>query len=186
MHRDIERASAHPIVLTAPEMTCPWCQALLVICQHRDRYIWRLGGLYRQLCRDKRCPHPQCEGHATRYRPLVDLRLALPRMWFGLDVVLEVGRRHLDKGQSLSRIGTDLTKQGVPIHQTHVGELFRPLVALCKMARGQEQALRERLLQQGGLYLMLDGVQFDDKSPVLYLCWDALSGTPLLGERLAP
>ena len=30
---------------------------------------------------------------------------------------------------------------------------------------------------------MCDGVQFDDRSPVLYLVWDSLSGTPLFGER---
>ncbi len=155
-----------------------------MICQHRDRYIQRLEGLYYQLCRDKRCPEPQCEGHGTRYRPLVDLRLALPRMWFGLDVVLHVGERHLGQNQSLSQIGRDLTAQRVPIHQTHVGELLRSFVALCKVARGDEQAVRDRLTAQGGIYLMLDGVQFDDRSPVLYLCWDALSGTPLFGQRL--
>ena len=30
---------------------------------------------------------------------------------------------------------------------------------------------------------MCDGVQFEDRSPVLYLAWDALSGEPLFGER---
>ncbi len=30
---------------------------------------------------------------------------------------------------------------------------------------------------------MCDGVQFDDRSPVLYLVWDAISGEPLFGER---
>ena len=73
---------------------------------------------------------------------------------------------------------------GVPIHQTHVGQLFRSFVTLCNLARGDEEQVRQRLLRQGGIYLMVDGVQFDDRSPVLYLCWDAKSGTPLFGERL--
>jgi hypothetical protein len=30
---------------------------------------------------------------------------------------------------------------------------------------------------------MCDGVQFDERSPVLYLVWDAISGEPLFGER---
>jgi hypothetical protein len=30
---------------------------------------------------------------------------------------------------------------------------------------------------------MCDGVQFDDRAPVLYVAWDALSGTPLFSER---
>jgi hypothetical protein len=98
---------------------------------------------------------------------------------------MAVGQRHLDQEQSLSRIGRDLTSSGVPIHQTHVGELFRDFLALCRMSRGGEAAVQQKLREQGGIYLMVDGVQFDEKSPVLYLCWDARSGTPLFGERLA-
>jgi len=32
---------------------------------------------------------------------------------------------------------------------------------------------------------MVDGVQYDNTSPVLYMAWDGLSGTPLFGERKA-
>jgi len=185
MHRAIDRSRARPIILTAEEAECPDCKGGLVITQHRDRYVQRLNELVHQQCRDKSCPRGDCVGTDKLYRPLVDLRLALPRMSFGLDVVVAVGERHLDRGESLSQIGRDLTAQGVPIHQTHVGQLLRSFVTLCKLARGEEEQVRQRLLQQGGIYLMVDGVQFDDRSPVLYLCWDAKSGTPLFGERLA-
>ena len=184
MHRAIDPSKARLIVQTAQETTCPHCEAGLVISQHRDRYIQRLDELVHQQCRDKRCPRQECAGRAVIYRPLVDLRLALPRMSFGLDVVVAVGERHLHRAESLSQIGRELTKQGVPIHQTHVGVLMRNFLALCQMARGDQAQVRQRLEQQGGIYLMVDGVQFDDRSPVLYLCWDARSGTPLFGERL--
>src|SRR5262249_15169950 len=126
----------------------------------------------------------ECPGYGTKYRPLVDLRWALPRMSFGLDVVMAVGEGHLGQGRSLSELGRELTGRGVPIHQTHVGRLFRDFLALCKMSRGGERQVRERLAEQGGIVLMVDGVQFDDRSPVLYLCWDARSGSPLFGERV--
>jgi hypothetical protein len=185
MHRAVDASKARRIVLTAQETTCPSCQGGLAIRQHRQRYVWRLDGLVHQVCRDKRCLDPQCPGSAVIYRPPVDLRLALPRMSFGLDVVATVGERHLDRAQSLRQIGCDLEEQGVPIHQTHVGELFRTFVALCQLARGDQDKVKRRLVEQGGIYLMVDGVQFDDRSPVLYLCWDARSGAPLFGERLA-
>jgi hypothetical protein len=185
MHRAVDPSSARRIVLTAQETTCPICEGSLSIRQHRERYVWRLDGLVHQVCRDKRCLRQECAGSGTIYRPLVDLRLALPRMSFGLDVVVTVGERHLDRGESLSQIGRDLTEKGVPIHQTHGGELLRTFVVLCQMARGDQDQVKQRLRQQGGIYLMVDGVQFDDRSPVLYLCWDARSGTPLFGERLA-
>ena len=185
MHRAIDPSRARRIVLTAKETLCPDCEGGLVISQHRDRYVQRLNELLHQQCRDKSCPRRDCAGMDKLYRPLVDLRLALPRMSFGLDVVVAVGERHLDRGESLSQIGRDLNDQGVPIHQTHVGQLLRSFVTLCKLTRGDEEQVRQRLLKQGGIYLMVDGVQFDDRSPVLYLCWDAKSGTPLFGERLS-
>lgn len=185
MHRAIDPSRARRIVLTAKETLCPDCEGGLVISQHRDRYVQRLNELLHQQCRDKSCPRRDCAGTDKLYRPLVDLRLALPRMSFGLDVVVAVGERHLDRGESLSQIGRDLNDQGVPIHQTHVGQLLRSFVTLCKLTRGDEEQVRQRLLKQGGIYLMVDGVQFDDRSPVLYLCWDAKSGTPLFGERLS-
>ena len=184
MRRAIDPTAARLVIDTASEQVCPTCQGTLRICQHRDRFIFRLDGLVHYICRDKSCQDEQCDGNGVLYRPLVDLRLALPRMSFGLDVVVAVGERHLGQGRSLSELGRELTDQGVPVHQTHVGRLFRNFLALCKMARGGEQQVRERLLSQGGIVLMVDGVQFDDRSPVLYLCWDAISGSPLFGERM--
>ncbi len=184
MRRAIDPTAARLVMDTASELHCPHCQGALTICQHRARFIYRLDGLVHHLCRDKSCPDEQCDGYGTLYRPLVDLRLALPRMSFGLDVVVSVGEGHLAQGRSLSELGRELTAKGVPVHQTHVGRLFRNFLALCKMARGGEQALQQRLRAQGGIVLMVDGVQFDDRSPVLYLCWDALSGSPLFGQRM--
>ena len=186
MHRAIDPSQiVRPIIQTAPETTCRTCQRTLAICQHRDRHVWCLDGLIHLRYRDKRCPDLACENHAVLYRPHIDLRLALPRMSFGLDVILAVGQRHLEREQSLSQIGRELTQSGVPIHQTHVGDLFRHFLVLCRLARGDEATVQQKLRDQGGIYLMIDGVQFDEKSPVLYLCWDARSGTPLFGERLA-
>jgi hypothetical protein len=82
-------------------------------------------------------------------------------------------------------LGLSLNEQGIPIHQTHVGELFRYYLALSQLARGDDAALCARLRKRGGIVLMIDGVQFDEHSPVLYLVWDALSGEPLFGERRA-
>lgn len=124
MRRAIDPTAARLVIDTASEVVCPHCQGALSIYQHRERFIFRLDGLMHHLCRDKSCLDQGCEGYGTQYRPLVDLRWALPRMTFGLDVVVAVGERHLGQGRSLSELGRELTGQGVPIHQTHVGRLF--------------------------------------------------------------
>jgi hypothetical protein len=100
-------------------------------------------------------------------------------------VILEVGELHLRDAMSLAKITRSLNRRGVPISERHVGRLFRVYTALARMARGSDDELVRRLREQGGIVLMMDGVQFDDKSPVLYLVWDAISGEPLFGERKA-
>lgn len=175
---------ARPVIETASEGSCSVCGRSLPVSQHRDRYIWRLDELIHHVCRDRRCPEKTCEGRAQIWRPWHDIRLALPRMSFGLDVLIHVGEQHLGRGVSLSQLGRDLNDRGVPIHQTHVGELLRDYVALAKLCRGEEAEVRQRLIAQGGIRLMVDGVYHDDRSAALFLAWDARSGTVLLGERM--
>jgi hypothetical protein len=96
-----------------------------------------------------------------------------------------VGERHVLDGVSLCQVTRELNQRGVPIDQRHTGRVFRDFVSLTHLARGDEEVVRERLRAQGGIVLMCDGVQFDERSPVLYLVWDATSGEPLFGERKA-
>jgi hypothetical protein len=182
MHRRFEERIARELIVTASERTCRTCGAMLWVTQHRPRYVEQLDGVLRWVRADKRCPDRACPGRAKIFRPLDDLRIALPKKNFGLDVVRFVGEQHLGADRSLSAIGRELNDRGVPIDQTHVGELFRDYVALTKLARGDDETVRARLRKQGGIVLMADGVQFDERSPVLYLAWDALSSTPLFGD----
>jgi hypothetical protein len=107
----------------------------------------------------------------------------LPNRIYGLDVTLHVGEHHLSDGVALAQITRDLNAQGLPIDQRHTGRVFRDFVALTTLAREDDDTLRARLRAQGGIVLMCDGVQFENRSPVLYLVWDAISGQPLFGER---
>jgi hypothetical protein len=117
------------------------------------------------------------------FRAPRDLRIHLPGRIYGLDVTLHIGERHLGDGVSQSRITTDLNARGLPIDQRTTGRIFRDFVALTSLSGGGDEALCDRLRAQGGIVLMCDGVQFEDRSPVLYLAWDAISGEPLFGER---
>ena len=181
--RSFEGREARQLVATASETVCETCGRELKIFEHRPRYVKRLDGLVHLVRRDKRCKDKGCPGYARIFRPLEDVRLALPRVKFGLDVVLAVGERHL-KAESLRAIGRDLVAKGVPIAQTHVGRLFRSFMSLTELARGDGRRLQKKLRKQGGIVLMADGVQFDPHSPVLYVLWDAISGEPLFAERM--
>lgn len=180
MRRSYCVSEAVTLFAEAPAETCELCGASLWIRWHEQRFVQRLDAVYRLVRQVKTCS-AGCKRRP--YRPLEDVRFALPRHTYGTDVIIEVGERQLRGGTSLRSIGRDLNERGVPIEQSHVGELFRSYVALTKLARGDDRRLRERLLAQGGVVLSADGVQYDAVSPVLYLVWDVLSGQPLFGER---
>jgi hypothetical protein len=154
----------------------------LGIVQHRKRFISRLNELLFVVMRDRGCTERDCPNEES-LRPPEELTLALPRMKFGLDVVVAVGERHFAREEALRAIGRDLTANGCPIHQTAVGKLARQFLALASLVNGDNEEVRAALRAQGGLVLLVDGVQFDERSPVLYVAWDAISGAPLFGER---
>lgn len=176
------RPQGDDAVYTALATRCPDCDRLLPIYQVDGRQVEGLDSWFWMKRRDKRC-QPDCPGA----RPIIyaprDLTVVLPKRIYGLDVTLHVGERHLLDGVPLAQITRDLNKRGVMLDQRHTGRVFRDYVALTMLARGDDAALQRRLRRQGGIVLMFDGVQFEDRSPVLYLAWDAISGEPLFGER---
>jgi hypothetical protein len=177
-----DRPAGPERVYTALQERCPDCDRVLGIYQVDGRRVQSLDAWFWLKRRDKRCV-PGCPGTRTIFYAPRDLRVVLPKRIYGLDVTMQVGERHILDGLPLARITRDLNARGLPIDQRHTGRVFRDFLALTQLARGDEGALRARLVAQGGIVLMCDGVQFDDRSPVLYLVWDAISGEPLFGER---
>jgi hypothetical protein len=169
--------------VNCPAETCAPCGGRLFVCEHQDRWVQRLDGLYLLVRQNKWCRTEECERFHKIQRAPVDLRFALPHRHYGLDVTVEFGERHLCRAESLRSIRCDMNRRGVPIGQRTSCALFRDFLALCKTARGDDETLRQRLRAQGGIILMADGVQFDGVSPVLYVLWDSISGEPLFGER---
>ena len=170
------------VVYTALEEDCPDCGRKLTVYQNDARRVQGLDYAFWLKRRDKRC-RKDCPGARPLFLAPRDLRVVLPGRIYGLDVTLHVGERHLREGVALAQITRDLNAGGLPLDQRHTGRIFRDFMALTTMARQDDESLCRRLRDQGGIVLMCDGVQFDDRSPVLYLVWDALSGQPLFGER---
>lgn len=182
MKRPVGLRPASEIVATALVENCPGCSRRLDITQHRDRWIERLDGYFHLVRRDKSCRELLCPGPKRVFHAPEDLRLALPYHTFGLDVTIAIGERHV-RGESLSAVQRDLCARGIAIDQRHAGRLFRDFLAISDIALGDDEERRAELRDQGGITLMCDGVQFDDRAPVLYVAWDAISGTPLFSER---
>ena len=183
MKRHTDRPISREVIYTAAQDLCPDCQHRLNIIQVICRPVESIEDVLLLKRRDKRCQQPDCPGQRPVFFAPRDIRIVLPNRIYGLDVTLHIGERHLSQGVALAQITRDLNDGGLPIDQRHTGRVFRDFLALASLARGDEATVQDRLRDQGGIVLMCDGVQFDDRSPVLYMVWDAISGTPLFGER---
>lgn len=172
-------------LFTAPEVVCPACGHDAVISQWRGRHIERLTGLHLLAMRDRRCPVLTCPGRATIFRPTEEHQFALKKDVYGLDVMFEIAERRLQDDLSFEEITRRLNARGIPISLKTTCETFKRFVALTSCCAGESEEVRQKLRDQGGTVVMIDGVQFDDRSPVLYLVVDTISRTPLFAERHA-
>lgn len=170
-------------LFTADEARCPVCGHDAVISQWRGRHVERLDGFHLVAMRDRRCPVRTCSGRSTIFRPVDEHRFALKKDVYGLDVMFEIAERRLQDDLSFQEITRRLNARGVPITLKTACESFKRFVALTSCCSGESEEVRARLRAQGGMVVMVDGVQFDDRSPVLYLVVDTISRTPLFAQR---
>jgi hypothetical protein len=148
------------------------------------QYVQTLNKLLHLVGKGKKCGSPQCEHASVRYRSPDVGRLVLKGHEFGRDVVIWAGDQHIREKVSIPRIHKRLVNDfRVPICERSVGNLVDDYVALCACVAGDTERLRERLRGQRGIVLCVDGVHFDEGSPVLYVQRDVISGEVLYAER---
>lgn len=167
----------------AQQETCEVCSSRLWITQHRERGITRLDGHWVLVLKDRRCPVASCPGRDRVYRAAEELTFALKGDLMGLDVLFEIGRRRLEDHMSFARIHRLLKDRGVSIGERSVSNAFERFLALTSCGSGESEILKEKFRKQGGIVLLIDGVQFDNHSPVLYVVSDAISHETLFAER---
>jgi hypothetical protein len=146
-----------------------------------------LTGKWRIICTDKVCKTAGCQKERQILRPPGEAEISLlKRNEYGLDVVVLVGQQRLEAGHSLPAVRTMLEDEyNVVISERHVGNLLRVFLALVHGVNADVAPVRERLRQQGKILLSIDGVQFDDTSPVLYVIRDVISREVLYSERVS-
>ena len=170
---------------TASQETCRKDGAKLWVVQHRVRTIHRLDETIEATFRDKACPRDGCADSHLRFRPPEESMLALQGSSFGLDVVTAIGAMRFRDDASFPRIHERLAEGGVPISLMAVQNQFRNYLALCSCQAGlNDPKLLEILRRQGVIVPVIDGVQFGEGDPVLYLIIDAISKRPLFGKEL--
>jgi hypothetical protein len=186
MRKVISTAGLERLVLTPTQDLCEQCDTTMHVTQHRTRSLQTLKESRLVVARDKSCPNPDCSAYRKPIRPFAEgLLPVVPRCEYGLDVLVFVGEGRLTRGKSQPQIHEELEQQhGVRISGRHVGNLFKIFLALVHAVNAETDVIRRLLVAQGGITLSIDGVAFDETSPVLYVLRDVLSGEILYSERV--
>src|SRR5579864_1312182 len=84
---------------------CPECgKSLKRALTVTERTVVTLSEVIQLIHGGYRCLNPECKAKGRTYRSAAADALALPRMKFGLDVVILAGKLHLGKHQTLDEV----------------------------------------------------------------------------------
>lgn len=177
--------NAERLTFTPKIENCPLCGEPLSSegsAAHSAKNVQTLDGDFYVVAYSRRCLNPECGNLDKHYHAAGHLKVSLPYSTYGLDVVAFVGIQHEREHRQFIEIEALLNERGVEINDVSVGRLYRSFLAL--MA-GTWPKRRERLAEAaekyGGLILKADGLRPDGDGPQLYVLWEVLSGTPVIG-----
>jgi hypothetical protein len=149
---------------------------------HSAKNVQTLEGKFYVVAYSRRCPTSECKNFGKHYHAAGHSKISLPHSTYGLDVVALVGIQRERKHEQFIEIEALLNERGVEIDDASVGRLYRSFLSLME---GAWPKRRERLVEAaekyGGLVLEVDGLCPDGDGPQLYVLWEVLSGTPVLG-----
>ena len=185
MKKKKNRGEVEAVIFEAELGVCHHCGKDLSIVQHRERWVETFDGVLHIISKDRGCNNEDCPYYLMFYhRPIEETSIAIKGREFGLDIIIYIGERYLQEHKSLPEIHKELKEEyGVDISEKTVCNLHQVYLALCHCVDADGERLQKKLREQGGIVLGVDGVQFDDKNPVLYVLRDTLSGEILYSKR---
>src|SRR5260370_19697157 len=171
-------------VLTPEREHCASCGQRLWIAYHEHRQVVRLDGVWRLTLRIRRCRNRACAAYHQPYVPEEAGAWALPQAEFGLDVIALVGQLRYREQRSVPQMHRQLRERGVQIAERSVTVLLHRYEELVALRLAAATRLCERLTEQGGVILAIDGLQPDVGHDVLWVLRDGRSGEVLLARSL--
>jgi hypothetical protein len=175
-----------PEIYKCPECHSSLKRALTV----SERIVVTLSGVFKMTHGGYRCLNPECSVKGRTYRSASADALVLPRMTFGLDIVVLVGQLRLGKHQTLDETHAYLCERlaplGASISRREVMYLFD---AFCTLLRSVSDARHDKewmiqVAKNGGIIVSIDGIKPDVGNETIYLVRDALTGRLLNAENV--
>lgn len=153
---------------------------------HMRKTVQTLQGPLFVAGKSKKCVNPKCAHEGMHYYATGVLTISLPNSTYGLDVLAYIGWQHEHEHRQLVEIHRTLNEKGVEINARNVGKLYRQYLALVgAMGEPTAQKLEQTALEHGGLIWAIDALQPEGNGGLLYVLYEALSGTPVSAIQLA-
>src|SRR5712692_569371 len=166
---------------------CPFCwQPLRLLpglylkktIQTLDGVLW-VGG-YASHCINPRCKHGD-----FHYLSKHLAALSLPKVTYGLDVVVRVGWRRQHDHRTMSEIGQELRALQIQITDREVERLWDYYRALLRgLSQADRTELRIAAKMSGGLIWSADGLQPESGQPQLWVVREVLTNKVVHAEWL--
>lgn len=170
---------------------CPECQkSLKRALTLSERTVVTLSGVIKMTHGGYRCLNPECRLRGRTYRSAAADALVLPRMTFGLDIVMLVGQLRLGKHQTLDETHQELVNRlaalGTSVSRREVMNLFDAFNLVLRSASdaAQDKEWRSQVEKNGGIIVSIDGIKPDVGNETIYLVKDALTGRLLNAENV--
>jgi hypothetical protein len=103
---------------------------------------------------------------------------------FGLDVIVEIGHLRFHEKRTIDEIRSTVVGRGVEISRTEVYVLIEVYLELVHSRPLPDKEFMEAARRNGGIVLVIDGVQPEKGNETLYLLMDALTGKVLYGTTV--
>ena len=139
--------------------------------------LW-LGGYAAQ------CVNPKCRQRKTHYLSTQLAALSLPKVTYGLDVIVRVGWRRQHDHRTMSEIGQELRGLGIQITDREVERLWDYYLLLRGLSQADLVKLRTAEKMYGGLVWSADGLQPESGHPQLWVVREVLTRTVVRAEWL--
>jgi Transposase, Mutator family len=188
-HRPVRRFPDAPRqLMECPFTHCLHCGALLAPRRpwHSRKTVQTLAGPLFVAGKSTECVTPACIQVGTRSYARQLLAMSLPPSTYGLDVLACIGGHHEHEHRQLVEIQHLLTARGVLLNARSVGKLSRQFLALLGgLSPQRQERVAAVAATHGGVGWAVDALQPAGAGPLLYVLYEAVSGTPVSAVPLA-